>query len=130
MGTQENIALVRRGYDAFSSGDMATLGQLFAEDAVWNSPGTGVISGPSEGRDAILATFGELFTRSNGTFTVKATEFMGGDQRVVALHHVHGERDGKVLDEDQVNVFTIEDGVVHEVQQFVADSAADDAFWE
>ena len=49
MGTQENIALVRRGYDAFSSGDMATLGQLFAEDAVWNSPGTGVISGRERG---------------------------------------------------------------------------------
>jgi ketosteroid isomerase-like protein len=130
MGTQENIALVRRGYDAFSSGDMTTLGQLFAEDAVWNSPGTGVISGRSEGRDAILATFGELFTRSNGTFKVNVTEFMGGDQRVVALHHAHGERDGKVLDEDQVNVFMIEDGVVHEVQQFVADSAADDAFWQ
>jgi uncharacterized protein len=130
MGTQENIDLVRRGYEAFSTGDMTTLGPLFAEDAVWNSPGTGAISGPSEGRDAILATFGEIFTRSHGTFTVNVTEFMGGDDRVVALHHVHGERDGKVLDEDQVNVFMIEDGVVREVQQFVHDSAADDAFWE
>src|SRR3954469_9242517 len=97
MGTQENIDLVRRGYAAFSSGDMTTLGPLFAEDAVWNSPGTGPISGPSKGRDGILATFGELFTRSHGTFTVNLTELMGADSRVVALQHAHGERDGKVL---------------------------------
>ena len=130
MGTQENIDLVRRGYEAFSSGDMTTLGPLFAKDAVWSTPGSGAVAGVSNGRDAILARFGELFTRSHGTLTVNVTELMAADGRVVALQHVHGERDGKVLDENQVNVFTVEDGVVREVEQFLPDSAADDAFWE
>jgi ketosteroid isomerase-like protein len=34
MSAQDNLELVRRGYTAFSTGDMATLSGLFAEDAV------------------------------------------------------------------------------------------------
>ena len=55
MGADRNVELVRAGYAAFSAGDMATLNGLFAEDAVWHVPGSGVLSGPKQGRDAILA---------------------------------------------------------------------------
>jgi ketosteroid isomerase-like protein len=55
MGAQENVELVRRGYVAFSTGDMATLNGLFAGDAVWHMAGSGVMSGPKQGRDEILA---------------------------------------------------------------------------
>jgi ketosteroid isomerase-like protein len=41
-----------RGYAAFSTGDMATLNDLFADDAVWHVPGRNSISGPKKGRDA------------------------------------------------------------------------------
>ena len=37
MGAQEDVALVRRGYEAFSAGDMDTLRDLFTEDAVWRT---------------------------------------------------------------------------------------------
>jgi ketosteroid isomerase-like protein len=36
MGSADNASLVRRGYAAFSTGDMATLSELFADDAVWH----------------------------------------------------------------------------------------------
>jgi ketosteroid isomerase-like protein len=39
MGSGDNADLVRRGYAAFSTGDMATLSELFASDAVWHVPG-------------------------------------------------------------------------------------------
>jgi ketosteroid isomerase-like protein len=34
-----NEDLIRQGYDAFSSGDMDTLGELFDPDIVWHAPG-------------------------------------------------------------------------------------------
>src|SRR6476659_9254752 len=40
MGTAENVELVRRGDTAFNSGDMATLSDMFAEDAVWHVDGS------------------------------------------------------------------------------------------
>ena len=108
---------------------MATLNGLFAEDAVWHVPGSGVLSGPKQGRDAILAFFGETMARSNGTFTVSLLDLAAGDDRVYALHHTHGEREGKVIDYDNVNVFHISDGVVTEVREFSPDTGESDAFW-
>jgi uncharacterized protein len=95
MGADKNVELVRAGYAAFSTGDMATLNGLFAEDAVWHVPGSGMMSGPKQGRDAILAFFGETMARSNGTFTVSLLDLAGSDERVYALHHTHAERQGR-----------------------------------
>jgi ketosteroid isomerase-like protein len=129
MGADKDIELVRAGYAAFSAGDVATLHGLFAEDAVWHSPGSGLMSGPKQGRDAILAFFGETMTRSNGTFTVSLLDLAASDERVYALHHAHGEREGKVIDEDNVTVFHISGSVVTEVREFSPDTGESDSFW-
>lgn len=129
MGDQKNVEMVRTGYAAFSAGDMATLSGLFAQDAVWHSPGSGAMSGPKQGRDAILAFFGETMARSNGTFTVSLRDLAGSDERVYALHHAHAEREGKVIDYDAVNVFDVRDGVVTKVREFSQETGESDAFW-
>jgi uncharacterized protein len=129
MGAQENIDLVRRGYAAFSSGDIETLQALFAEDAVWNAVGSGEMSGPKIGRDGILTYFGELVEDTGGTFSVSLIDLAGGDGRVFALHRIHGERDGKIFDEDEVNIFVIGDGVVDAVTSFSNDTSKEDEFW-
>ena len=41
MGADENAAIMRRAYEAFNSGDMNTLNELFDESAVWHLPGPG-----------------------------------------------------------------------------------------
>lgn len=129
MGAQENIDLVRRGYAAFSSGDIETLQGLFAEDAVWHAVGNGKMSGPKKGRNAILTYFGELMEGTGGTFSVSLIDLVGGEQRVFALQHIHAERDGKVYDDDDVNIFLVGDGVVDEVKSFSTDTAKGDEFW-
>jgi uncharacterized protein len=58
MGVDENAAIVRRGYDAFNSGDMDTLMGLSDEAAAWHTPERGPIAGDHEGREAALAQFG------------------------------------------------------------------------
>jgi uncharacterized protein len=40
-----NEDLVRRGYDAFSRGDMQTLRELFHPDIVWHAPGRSQLAG-------------------------------------------------------------------------------------
>jgi uncharacterized protein len=129
MGAEENADLVRRGYAAFSSGDMATLTELFAEDAVWHAPGGSPLSGPKEGRDAIFAFFGETMALTGGTFKVTLDDVVGGETLTVALHHTHGERSGKVLDQKAANVFRILDGKVIEVSEYSDAGGAGDEFW-
>ena len=40
-----NEDLVRRGYEAFATGDMATLNEFFADDVVWHAPGRNELAG-------------------------------------------------------------------------------------
>ena len=129
MGTQDDADLVRRGYAAFSAGDMATLTEVFADDAVWHVPGNNSLAGPKKGRDDILAFFGELFERTGGTIRVAVRDVIGGQEHTIGLHSIHAERDGKVNDQDAVLVFTIHDGRVAEVQEFHEDTARSDVFW-
>jgi len=129
MGSEENAELVRRGYQAFIAGDMATLNELFAEDAVWHVPGTGELSGTKQGREAIMGFFGELMTRSGGTLKVTMQDVIGGEDHTIGLNANHAERNNKVLDQDSVLVFHLRDGRVSEVKQFFEDTAATDEFW-
>ncbi|WP_427018871.1 nuclear transport factor 2 family protein [Pseudarthrobacter sp. P1] len=130
MATEENVELVRRGYEAFIAGDLATLGELFTDDAVWHVAGGGVLSGAKEGRDAILAYFGELGTRSGGSLNVALDEVFGGETRVVALQHNHAENNGKTLDTDGALAFKVSNGKITEGREFFDNTANGDAFWE
>jgi ketosteroid isomerase-like protein len=130
MGSPEDAELVRRGYAAFSAGDIPTLSELFAEDAVWHVPGSNSLSGTKTGRGAIMAFFGELATRSGGTVRVEVQDVIGGEDHTIGLHHNHAERNDKVTDQDAVLVFTIRDGHVTEVQEFHEDTARSDEFWD
>jgi ketosteroid isomerase-like protein len=54
MGADENAAIIRRGYEAFNSGDMNTLTELFDESASWHTPGRGSLAGYHQGREGDL----------------------------------------------------------------------------
>ena len=129
MGAQEDAALIRRGYEAFSAADMDTLRTLFTEDAVWNVGGSGGLSGVKQGRDAILAYFGELFARSNGTVKVTLDDVVGGENHTFAVQRNHAERNGTSLDQRAALVFKLSDGKVAEVHEFLEDTAKAADFW-
>ena len=129
MGTEENAELVRRGYEAFGAGDMATLGEVFAEDAVWHVAGRSVLAGPKQGREAILAYFGEMAARSGGSLKMTVQEIIGGETHTVALQHTDAENNGKIIDADGALTFQIRDSKIATVREFFDDTAQGDEFW-
>ena len=129
MGAAENAELVRRGYEAFNAGDLATLGELFAEDVVWYVAGNGVLSGTKQGRDAILAYFGELGARSQGSFQANVQDIVGGENHTVGIQQSHAENNGKTLELATVIAFVLRDGKVIEGREFSEDTARSDEFW-
>jgi hypothetical protein len=129
MGSADDVEVIRRGYAAFSAGDMATLNELFTEDAVWHVPGSGALSGTKEGRDGILSFFGELMSRSEGTLTVTLDDVVGGDTHTVAMNRNQATRGSETLQQDAVIVFVLRDGRVSEARQFFDDTTRNDAFW-
>jgi len=67
MTAVENVATMRRAYDAFNTGDMDTLTELMNE-TVWHLPGRSSMAGDYEGRGATLAYFSKLAQETGGTF--------------------------------------------------------------
>ena len=129
MGTTENVELVRRGYEAFNARDMVTLSALFAEDAVWHVAGSGVLSGAKQGRDAILAYFGELGARTQGNFQAKVEDVVGGETHTVAIQQTQATNNGKTLDMGTVITFVIRDGKITEGREYSEETAKWDDFW-
>ncbi len=129
MGTAENVELVRRGYTAFNAGDMATLSDLFAEDAVWYAAGSGVLSGTKQGRDAIMSYFGELGARSQGSFQANLEDVVGGEKYTVGIQRTQAQGNGKTIDLATVITFVVRDGKIVEGREFFEDTAKADDFW-
>ena len=129
MGTTEDVELVRRGYEAFNAGDMASLSDMFAEDAVWYAAGSGVLSGIKQGRDAILGFFGELGARTQGQFQANLKDIVGGENCTVAIQQTQAASGGKTLDVATVITFVISDGKITEGREYFEDTGKYDAFW-
>lgn len=128
--TEKNIQVVRSYFQALQSGDMATVGALFAEDVIWHQPGANQFSGEHKGRDAVFAMLGAMMQASAGTFAIDTVHtLMGNDDLVAATIHFSGRRDDTAMAMDGVDLLRITDGTIAEVWLFSADPAAEDAFW-
>ena len=125
----QNIAVVRRGYEAFAKGDVETLKSLFAESANWHAPGAGVLPGNYRGAQAILAFFGQIAHETEGTMRVEPLTMAASGDSVFVFEHITGTRKGKTLDTQAVLFFTLANGVVTEVKEFPADYPAYSHFW-
>ena len=125
----ENAAIVRRGYEAFNSGDVQTLAGLFSEDAVWHVAGRNRLSGEKRGRDACLSYFGQLGEISQGTLRAEVHDIVANNDHVVALHTSIGQREGKSLNVHTALVFHLRDGKVVECWEHGEDTVAFDEFF-
>jgi uncharacterized protein len=56
---EENIEVIKKGYDAFTTGDMETMMSLFDDNIEWVQPGDSAISGTYHGKGEL----GEYFMR-------------------------------------------------------------------
>jgi ketosteroid isomerase-like protein len=124
-----NEDLVRRGYAAFQSGDMATLNELFADDIVWHAPGRNQLSGDFRGSEAVLGVFQKTFELTGGSFKLDIHDVLANDTHAVVLVHAAAQRDGKTLDDNSVQVFHISEGKVTEEWLYPGDVYATDEFW-
>jgi ketosteroid isomerase-like protein len=128
MAEHPNIGRLRKVYEAFAKGDMATLTELFSQDIVWHWPGACPLSGDHVGRDAVFAVFGKMAERS-GDFTAEVHDILANDEHAVALTRSVGNRQGKQLNMPNVDVCHIRDGKVTEFWSFAMDQRAEDQFW-
>jgi ketosteroid isomerase-like protein len=115
--SQENVEIVRRGYEAYSVGDFTTLREIYDPDVVmhhlegWPEPG------PSVGREAVLREFEQL--RETGEAqTLEVTDFVDAADRVVVRYAMHGSGRGPDVEMEFSSVYTLRNGKVVIQQTF------------
>ena len=129
MAAAENEAIVRSIFSAFARKEGFALRGLFAEEAVWTVPGTSVMSGVFRGREAIFRFLARLPKETGGTYGSELRDVLASGERAAALYCARGTRHGRTLELDQLLLFRIADGLVHEVLALPSDPAAFEEFW-
>jgi ketosteroid isomerase-like protein len=103
MAEQENKQLIERGYEAFASGDLDAVMDLFDDDVEWVQPGSSAVSGTFHGKTEVMEHLGRLAEKS---LSVKMIRLIAEGDTVIALTEVTaGGETGRDAD-----VFTIRDG--------------------
>lgn len=124
-----NENLVRKAYQAFATGDMATLNELFADDIVWHAPGRNELAGTFRGKDEVFANLQKNMELTSGTFKLDIHEILADDSHAVGLLRATAQREGKTLDDNTVQIFHIKDGKMTESWLHPSDAYASDEFW-
>jgi ketosteroid isomerase-like protein len=131
MTAASDSEVIRRGYEAFSRGDMdAIRKEVFAADIKWHQGGKNQTAGDYDGVDAVLALFQKFFELTDGTFRVSVHDLLASDQHVVVLGTFDGQRGGKSVENgNYCQVFHMRDGRVAECWLTQLDPYGIDAFF-
>jgi ketosteroid isomerase-like protein len=126
------VEAVRAGYAAVAAGDTAGFAAMFHPDATWNHRNDDHLGGVKDGVNAILEFLGESVELTAGTLRPVPKLFMSdGAGHVAVLTQVSAQRpDGRSFDDTQILYFTLAEGRVRSVDQFVGDPTAVNAFWD
>lgn len=123
-----NEDLLRRGYEAFRSGDLDTMSELFADDITWRASGDSPLSGEFHGQQEVFANFARI-PELTSAFDMQIHDVLANDEHAVGMVKMHAERNGQSMDGDAIHVYHVEDGQVTEAWIVQVDQAAWDEFW-
>jgi len=127
----EDVDAVRAGFQAVATGDLGGFAAMFHADATWNHRNDDRLGGVKAGVDAIVEFLGESMELTAGTLRPVPEIFMpDGAGHVAVLTRISGTRpDARGFDDTQILFFTLENGRVRTVDQFIGDPTAVTAFW-
>jgi ketosteroid isomerase-like protein len=123
--------VVRAGFQAVAAGDMAGFAAMFHPDATWNHRNDDRLGGVKTGVDGIVGFLQESMALTAGTLRPVPEIFMSdGSGHVAVLTRITASRpDERTFDDLQILFFTLEQGRVRGVDQFVGDPTEVTAFW-
>jgi ketosteroid isomerase-like protein len=116
-----NVDTARSAYDAFRSGDLNTLSDSFAEDAVWVTSDELPLGGEVRGRDQILGNFAQI-PNYWSSFSVDPEEFIEAGDYVVVRGTQRAGNDKGSFEAPFVHLLKYENGVAVR-GEFFGDSA-------
>jgi ketosteroid isomerase-like protein len=111
--------------------DLEQLNALLHPQVEWNHPGKSRISGTKHSSAEVFQMVGKMFELSANT--LKLTDIksvcISGNRVACLLHWNASQPAGGILDVDNIDVYTVENGKIIKVEIFTADEAKEELFW-
>jgi ketosteroid isomerase-like protein len=117
-----NIDTARTAYEAFGRGDLATLQEDFAEDAVWVTSDELPLGGEVQGRDQIMANFAQIPNYWT-SFSVEPEEFIDAGDYVIVRGTQKAGNDKGSFEAPFVHILKYDGGGKTVRGEFFTDSA-------
>jgi ketosteroid isomerase-like protein len=120
--SQENVATVRRLYEAFAAGDVETILALLSPDIEWHEAENFPYAdnSPYRGPEAVLTgVFGRLGTEWD-KFGAHPEEFLDAGDTVVVLGRYSGTcvATGNAMNPEMAHVIRVSDGLITSFRQY------------
>ena len=126
MSDQQNVEIVRRGYEAFGRGDIEGLVSLMADDVTWVTPGPSDLptAGKRRGRDQVREFFRVVDELLQFDAFDPHTFIAQGDHVVVlGSDALKLKSSGEPLQESWAHTFTVKNGQIVAFQEYLDTSA-------
>ena len=130
MTSEEDVEIVRRGYDAFIAGDIEWMNEHLHENVVWHVPGHSALAGEHRGRENVLAFFAKTVQIALPEFDIH--DILASQDHVVAIMTNRWRRTdtGDTFEDRSVQVFHLDNGRAIEVWTLAEDPEGFDRFLE
>ena len=116
---------------AVQQGDNAKLAAILHPDIIWSQPGSNRISGTKHSNAEVFQMVGKMFGLSANTLRLTDIKKISVNSNKVAclLHWNAAQPSGGILDVDNIDVYTVENGQITKAEIFTADEDSENRFW-
>lgn len=116
---------------AVQKGDQATLGALIHPSINWNQPGSNRFSGAKQSNMEVFQMVGGMVEASANTLQLTDIKQLtvNGNKVACLIHWKAIQPGGGVLDVDNIDVYTVENGKIVDATIYSEDIAQEDEFW-
>jgi len=127
----EPIEVVKEFLTAYMIGDHQTFTELIHPDVIWIQPGDNRISGIKRSKSELLQMGAKMSEISARTLRLTDVKYFAahGNTVVCILHWNAAQPSGVVLDIDNVDMYTVENGKIIMAKIFSEEIAEENAFW-
>jgi uncharacterized protein len=121
--SEENVNIMRQGYDAFNRGDIDTVMRLMDPNIEWREPDVEGLPdrGTHHGSEAVANEVFGAVAEHWDEFQAVPEEFLDAGERVIVLGYfrVRGKATGRTVDAPYAHVWTLREGKVVQHRNYV-----------
>jgi ketosteroid isomerase-like protein len=116
--SQENVEVVRAGFEAWNAPDMEALRELYDPDVVWRPPEGWPEPGPDVGREAVMRHLEQLRETWDADALEPIGDFIDAADRVAVRLIWHGAGHGPDSNMELTGVYTVRKGRIVGIEFF------------